>query len=616
MRARHTPGLGSRILIIGLTTWGLGMIVPDLYRVVAPLDSAGFAADNDGRIYDVQGPFVQESESPAWSAGLRVGDRLDLAAMRCAPPRGAACASLLSVLGGMGGEQRVRRGRVLALTILPADGGPRRVVTVTAKPSPASWLTRLVLLLNESAGIAFVLAATWLAWRRPGAMTLGFWLYAIWFNPGQNFVYYLALQERPVLAFAQEVLSALAHGAACAGFLLFALRVPDDRSERQWRLIERILPTVGVAVAAMQLLSYANVLGYLTENIGRATFFADYGVDAFAVWILLRRRHGHPPQEYQRMRWIIWGCLIGLPAYILSGILQSTSLWHTLSGSETIPQDVVGILLLVYGILGWFVFEAISRPRVVNVSIPLRRITVFGVLLSVPTLFAHQETEHLRKVLHLQSWAWIAVASLVLFVLGRLHELSAHLADRVFNRAFRRHTGRLAEVSREILRTDSVETIEQLLIEAPLHQLGLASAAVFRHDDGAFRRHAECPGWSAEAAEALDPHDAAFAGVATGKPFPIDPADAERLGFPPGLAAPTVVVPVRDKLRNFAVALYGPHVSGADLADDERAMLAALAADAALAYRGAEASELREQVAALEQRLAGAGDTAESKSDA
>jgi hypothetical protein len=70
----------------------------------------------------------------------------------------------------------------------------------------------------------------------------------------------------------------------------------------------------------MQLLSFVNAFGYPTETIARATFFADYGVDAVAVWILLRRRHGRPPQDYQRMRWVIWGCLIGLPAYVLSGI--------------------------------------------------------------------------------------------------------------------------------------------------------------------------------------------------------------------------------------------------------------------------------------------------------
>ena len=41
--------MAGRILLIGLTVWALLMIAPDLYRVVDPLGSAGFAADNDGR---------------------------------------------------------------------------------------------------------------------------------------------------------------------------------------------------------------------------------------------------------------------------------------------------------------------------------------------------------------------------------------------------------------------------------------------------------------------------------------------------------------------------------------------------------------------------------------
>jgi ubiquinone biosynthesis protein UbiJ len=60
---------------------------------------------------------------------------------------------------------------------------------------------------------------------------------------------------------------------------------------------------------------------------------------------------------------------------------------------------------------------------------------------------------------------------------------------------------------------------------------------------------------------------------------------------------------VRDKLTCFAVAFYGPHVSGADLASDEHTMLASLASDAALAYAHAETDALRRQVAALERRL-------------
>ena len=73
----------SRLLLIGLTLWGLAMIVPDLLRVVQPLGSFGLYANNDGLIYDANGPFNDDASSPAWRAGIRNGDRIDLAKMRC-----------------------------------------------------------------------------------------------------------------------------------------------------------------------------------------------------------------------------------------------------------------------------------------------------------------------------------------------------------------------------------------------------------------------------------------------------------------------------------------------------------------------------------------------------
>lgn len=590
-----------RLLIVALTTWALGMIVPDLYRVFAPLASAGFAADNDGRVYDVVGPFPREIDSPAWTAGLRIGDAIDLRAMRCAPPRGPACTNLISVLGGMGGTQLVRPGRVVTLTVRPAAGGPPHLVTIQVRRPFRSWFSRFVLLVNETTGIAFILAATWLVWTRFGPMTLGFWMYALWFNPGQNFVYYLVMQAHPLLTLAQELLSAIVHGAACAGLLLFALRVPDDRVDTRWPLAERfVVPITALVVAAMQLASYGNLLGFETEGISRATFFADYVVDVLAVAILFRRRHGHLPQDYQRLRWIIWGSLIGLPAYILSGALQSTSLWHTISGSNRVPHTLIGLLLVLYGVMGWFVFEAVRRPRVVTVSIPLRRITVFGLILSVPVFLLHQETEHLRELLHLPDWAWVGFAALVVFLLGRLHELSTELADHVFSHSFLRHTVELATIRQKILEATDPQTIDQLICEAPLEQFGLASATVFRHENGEYRRHLTGLGWTAGTAESLNPNDAILASVADQAPFHVESFDTERLHFPTGLAAPTLGVPVRDKLQCFAVAFYGPHLSGADLASDEHTMLTSLASDAALAYAHAETAALRRQLATLQ----------------
>jgi hypothetical protein len=605
-KPRRPLGVPMRVLVVALTTWSLGTIIPDLWRVaMPPLGAAGFAADNDGRIYDVVGPFASDSDSPAWQAGLRVGDQVDLHAMRCDPllPHGPACSSLVAVLGGMGGIQLVRPGRVLTLTIKPADGSADRTVTIHAKQPYRSWFTRFILLLNEGAGIAFVLAATWLVWTRPGAMTMGFWLYSLWFNPGQYFIYYLLLQAHPGLEVANEMLASAVHGAASAGLLLFVLRVPDDRADRRWRWAERAVPAVGIFVAGMQLASYSSILGFEVEGVSRATFLADCIVDALAVAILLRRRRGHLPEDYQRFQWVLWGCLIGLPAYIVSGLLQSTSLWQTLSGSHSLPYALINLLLVVYGIMGWFIFEAVRRPSVVAVSIPLRRITVFGLILSLPTLLVHEETDRLRLMLHLPDWAWLIFAAVLLFLISRLHELSAELADHVFNRSFHRHAQQLAEIRREILAAENAEAIDRLLSEAPRDRLHLVSATVFRHEDRAYRRHLSGVGWPPDAADTLDPGDRAFAELEHDIPFHISRDDAKRLAFPTGLAAPTFAVPVRNTLHCYAVAFYGPHVSGADLATVEHVLLASLAGDAALAYGRAETEALRRRVAALEDQV-------------
>src|SRR5271170_1117515 len=91
----------NRILLSAFTLWALAMVIPDLYRLVQPLGSFGFYANNDGLVTDVQGPFQNDAVSPAFQAGLRPGDRLDLPQMRCIPVNTLKCASMMAALGGM-----------------------------------------------------------------------------------------------------------------------------------------------------------------------------------------------------------------------------------------------------------------------------------------------------------------------------------------------------------------------------------------------------------------------------------------------------------------------------------------------------------------------------------
>jgi hypothetical protein len=600
-QVRNGRVLAGRIVLTAVTIWALLMIVPDFHRVVQPLASTGLAADNDGWIYDVTGPFAQE-DSPAWKAGVRQGDRLNLPAMACSALENRGCMDLLAVLGGLGGRQLVRPGRVLRLHIVPEDGGATRVLDVAARLTQTTWLERGVLLFDEVIATLFILAAAWLVWTRPGGMTWGFLLYAVWFNSGQNYVYYVFLQERPHLLLAQEAVGAVMQGLGYAGFLLFVLRVPSDETFPAWRGWQFVLPLVALLFIGLQVLSYASAFGQPSETASRITFLAGFAVDAGAILILLRRRRGQPPQDYQRVRWVIWGCVIGLPAFIVAAILQSTTLWRLVPGVTMVPPDLVAALYGLHGLFGWFVFEAVRRPRVVSVSIPLRRISVFGLMLSVPALFLHQQIEHLNEWLDLPAWSFVVFGSVLLFLIGRIHELGVELADHVFNRAFRRELAALRVVADEILHATSIDAVDAMLTVAPMRTLDLASAAVFRYEGVALRRRAEAIGWVHGSTERLDPGDPSVASAQNGRPFPIDRDDAVRLNLPSGLATPTVAVPIRDRLTCHALALYGPHATGADLSHDEQAMLARLAEAAALAYRNVEADALRRQIAVFRSR--------------
>jgi hypothetical protein len=592
----------GRIVLLALTVWGLAMVAPDLYRLARPLGSFGFYADNAGLITDVRGPFTAEADSPAWRAGLRPGDRLDLRRMRCIPLRTLRCASAQAALGGL---RLVGVGRPGEFVLAASPAAPARVVDLVARERPFSWWKLAVLPLDQLAAIAVILAAGWLVWTRPGGMTWGFFLFVIWFNPGQSDEYYAILQYWPAALLAQELAGALAQGAGMAGFLLFALRFPQDRSGPRWRPLQRALPALAGALAVLLALSFANLFGHPTEMITRAGILSGFLVAGGAFAILLARRGEQSPADYQRLRWVIWGCLIGLPALVLADVGEGTSLLAGVLGGVSPPEAVWGLLRLVGGVLCLFVFEAVRRPHVVNVAVPLRRVTILGLLLSLPALLLHQQIDRLREGLDqwldLPHWIWLPIGALALFLISRLHELAVRLVDRSLHRPVAQAGRDLGEA---IVRARDIATVEDRLANGAAKALGLASAGVFRHDDGVFTRGACSDGWDDQAAATLDPADPLLKNVAARRPFNLDPAAAERDRLPAGPARPVLGVPVADRFDCFALALYGAHVSGADLNRDERGMLADLADLAAAAWRKLEHEGLKRRVADLEQTLA------------
>lgn len=589
--------LAGRGLLILLAAWALLLVAPDLIRLVRPLGSLGFAADNNGLIYDVQGPFPTLADSPAWQAGLRDGEHIDLRAMRCIRPSSPACIDLLAVVGGMGGPQRIRPNRTISLIVAAPPGKPTRIVTMTAAPIRTGWEDRAVLFMDEVVAILVILGAAWLVWTRPGPMTWGFFLYAIWFNSGADYEAYAWLEERPLLLIAQEVVQSFVVTAGYVGLLLFALRVPRDRVEPRWRPLQRTLPLIAIVLIGLQLASFGAAFGYPTETITRASFIAGWIIDLGALALLLARRHGQPPQDFQRLRWVIWGCLIGLPAFIFAESLSETSMFLPLLGAP-LSDATLGLIYLLNGVLVAFVFEAVRRPRVIDVAIPLRRVTLFALLMSAPIFWLGEQVTTLQEDLHLPPWAWLLGGGLIAFALSRMHDLAAELTHHALSPGFRRARHRLIRAGHAVRAAHATAEVERSLTEAPAQALHLASAALFRADEGAWRRCAGALGWDDDTATRLTPEMQKALAMTR---HPLRPhrlrSVAAAPGFPHGLRAPVFCLPV---CGGMAVALYGPHRSGADLNADERELLVRFAEEAAGPYARLEIASLRDRVRALE----------------
>lgn len=582
-----------RVLVCILAAWALLVIAPDFYRVFKDYGTLGFSANNNGRIYEVFGP-------PAIDAGLRVGDRLDLKAMRCGTGDDKLCRNALSIFGGMGGLQYVAMHRPVTIQVQPA-----RTVVLDPALDEKSASSRFVLLLDEIAGVAFILLAAALVWQRPNLMTWGFFVYAMWFNPGQYFVAYVTLQRWPDLMLAQEAAQSIAQAVGYAGFVVFALRFPNNVTEPRWIRVERSLPFVIFLLAMLQLASFGSAFGYQTETITRIAYFAGWLVDAFVIFALFQRRKVLPPEEYQRVRWVLWGCGIGLTAFIIADSNEATTLWHDyvwgpFFNGWSPPESVLDLFYLANALLVVAVFHAVRKHRIVNVSFHLRRGTA-ALLVSLPCLvlieYFHYHIEESLAGLNFEAWAYIALAVIMSLTIGRVYESIVKVLDRTFNRAFELAKHNLLSTGAKMLKAANLDGIDTLLADEPKKELALTSAAVFRQDGKHFRSRIDGSKLDAD-------HPLVKACLTCDKTIRLQDCDASwRENIPSGDKAPAVVLPVTNRIQTFAIAFYGPHTAGDDLDTLERDTLRSLADDAAAAYDHVRAEILEREVHSLRDRL-------------
>lgn len=586
------------------------MVLPSFYRLVWPLASFGLTVDNSGVVVDVVGPFHGEmGRSPAETAGVVVGDQLDLQQMNCWTPDSTACASLVTVLGGSGGIQNTLPGREIDLALRSGAGEPDRTVHLVAQVAALDLAGRLVLLADTVVSILSTLAAAWLVWVRPSLVTWGFFFYFFWFNPGQTYTYYALLQSWPLLLLCGQALDALATGAALAGLLILALYFPESEPDLRCRRWSRLVPLVGALAVVLSLLASANLFGIPTEGVAIAAYLYGYAIDVTVLLVLVFRRRTLHPRNEQRMRWVIAGCAIGLTSFMFAEFSQTTGLLQSSMGKAP-SETVLGLLYLVQGALAYFVWTAVRQQRVVSVAIPLRHGTVTALLtlaLAVPVVFLHERINEVQEAVHLPDWVWpLIVAPVLLMVLQRLHEIAVDLVDHAFNRAYHRAHHGLEQAGHALLAADSISMIDRSLTEEPARWLRLTSAAVFRDIDGAMRLAGPAIGWSGTAVKQLMPDlDApAMQCLVSRQPTRLSPQQWRSNSPVSEQQSPCLAVPVFGSTGEAkAIALFGSHASGSDITHDESEMLRALALQAGRGYDRVELESMRRELQELRSRL-------------
>ena len=159
-------------------------------------------------------------------------------------------------------------------------------------------------------------------------------------------------------------------------------------------------------------------------------------------------------------------------------------------------------------------FEALRRERVVSVAIPLRRVTILGLTLSVPALLLHHEVEYMQQHLAIPNWAWLVIGAGALYLISQLHEAATHLTDRYFNRA-------LDEAERDVGQAILKAEVDRLLADEPFRWLKLTSAASFRRNGALFSRNGNGSGWDETAIRTLPVDAPMMAPLSSGAPFSV-----------------------------------------------------------------------------------------------
>jgi len=640
----------GKILLIVLVAYGLAVIVPDTLRPVLtpdtiaaapaflhrwyPLGTLGFQADNDGKVTTVDlsagcqawmrgTPGGEKTEPgsrpaerevgkpgptcPAWIAGIREGDRIDLVATELTHRR--AVNGLIFVAPDRPVTLHISMG--LDIDYARATGNAARDVTLKPTPEVLTGPARLWLLAAQlSSMLVFIGFCAYLVWNHPTAETWGLFLYSAWFNSGQYFVWYANLPAAGLAYF--DCLQVFFQALGLTGLLVFALHFPRDSVEGWRRTCQGWLVVPFLALLGAGLWGFCNYFfAWQTEAAYRLYYYLTYAV-YLAIAFLFWHTYHTQPVERPRIRWVILGASWGLLCFLIADTYEATSMIELVNRVMPVPlpslrQSVLDFLYLQNIAFPLAVFYAVRHHRVIKVRIAITRFAALMIALGVSFIvvgYVDLRLEHYIKE-HMPQYLSVLTLAPVWLVLFLLRERLYDLLDRVMFRTWHEAERKLEALADDLDETRglSLDAINRALVEEPARALDLTSAAVFRRTDSGAFEYEWGIRWPDRILGTLRADDALVTSLTDHEPRTLRELDWGTRPEASDIEKPALAVPIVVERVVTRIALFGPHTTGEDLDRDEIRVLRQLSKAAAAAYEHLASEALRHELEELRGRL-------------
>ena len=565
------------IVVVLVSLFSIWLWAPDLPRVFGhPLGTPGFKVGHGNLVVAV------DAGSPAERAGIRVGDRIDLAAT-------PLHSRMLIVNANFQNLHPLQR-----FPVVVQSGNRRFTATISSEPESgadtATVLPRMAFaLILLAAGIALLLL-------RPSRATWGFFVFSA-FNPSAT-INTVIWYGPPAYQIAMTIGSSTAFSMASQlGALVFALYLLVKPPVAEWRRITEALGYV-VAIAILTLSSW--------EIVSAVEHGTSLGVAANLVSLLATGLSIVPPllllityassdaSARERIRWVIFAFTVN--AFVF-GVMFFTSevatvtipywLWGTLGGIDAFT-------------VAFTVLYAVLKHHIIDINVAISRALVYTILSAmavgafalVDLFFSRALSAHSAGLM-----VDIGLALVLGFFFNSAHARVDRFVDQLLFKNRHLAEKHLQTVIRGMPFALSEQQVDTMLVDEPRRSFALLGASLLGcADSGDFvMRYAGGSPMGVSIVHREDPLPTYLQGERCALRLTEHGSDLQALA-----------VPVFSHGDLAAIAFYGLHINGTDFDAEEIALFEQLAVAAGNAYDRLEATLLRERVRELDLQITGA----------